>query len=222
MKQLMGHFLCGCLVVTDIPICDMRKIIFLHGFFSAGDCGIARTLKEELVGVAEVFAPDLSIHPRESLSLIRSLCDELQPDLLVGNSCGSFYAQQIASAVGFPALLGNPYFRMSEFLAERIGAHSFKAPRKDGVQDFVIDESLVREFAEVEAHQFDSYNPDYKDRIWGLFGDNDPIAHFKPLFEKYYSTAFSFPGQHTPTDEEVREYYVPLIHEMLVRFPRHT
>ena len=34
---------------------------------------------------------------------------------LLGNSCGSFLAQMLAPVVGIPALLGNPYFMMTEF-----------------------------------------------------------------------------------------------------------
>ena len=34
----------------------------------------------------------------------------------VGNSCGAFYAQMVAPIFGIPALLGNPYFKMTEFL----------------------------------------------------------------------------------------------------------
>ena len=41
---------------------------------------------------------------------IRSIIDREQPDLLIGNSCGSFLAQMLVPVVGIPALLGNPYF----------------------------------------------------------------------------------------------------------------
>ena len=37
---------------------------------------------------------------------------------------------------------------MTEFLRPRIGAHQYKSPRKDGKQDFIIDEQLIAEFAE--------------------------------------------------------------------------
>ncbi len=42
----------------------------------------------------------------------------------------------------------------------------YKSPRKNGKQDFVIDEALNEEFAEMEAIQFNNCNPDFKDRIW--------------------------------------------------------
>ena len=193
----------------------MRKILFLHGFFASGQCVPAMALRDAFEGRAEVITPDVPMHPKEAISFIRDLIEKEKPDLLVGNSCGSFYAQMLATAQGIPALLGNPYFKMTEFLRERIGKHQYKSPRKDGKQGFTIDEALIEEFAEVEATQFDSCNPRYKDRIWGIFGEQDTLAHFEPLFLEHYDRSFHFPGGHTPTTEEVCTWYVPLAEQML-------
>ena len=193
----------------------MKKILFLHGFYASGQCVPAMALREAFDGRAEVMTPDLPMHPKEAIQLIRELIDREKPDLLVGNSCGSFYAQMIAPTVGIPALLGNPHFRMTEFLKPRIGGHQYKSARQDGRQDFIIDESLISEFAEMEAHQFDSYIPSFKDHIWGIFGEQDTLAHFEPLFLEYYTNSFHFPGGHTPTAEEVHRWYVPLIERMI-------
>ena len=196
----------------------MKKILFLHGFFATGSCPMARALKEAFEGTAVVLTPDLPLHPKEALKEIRSIIDREQPDLLLGNSCGSFLAQMLAPVVGIPALLGNPYFMMTEFLKERIGEHEYKAPRRDGNQRLVIDEALIEEFAELEAVQFDHCNPYYKDRVWGLFGEQDTLAHFSPLFLQHYSQAFHFPGGHTPTEQEVKTWYAPLAQKMLMEF----
>ena len=197
----------------------MKKILFLHGFFASGQCVPALALRESFERRIEVLMPDLPMHPKEALEFIRELIDRVKPDLLVGNSCGSFYAQMVAPIVGIPALLGNPHFQMTEFLKQRIGKHQYKSPRKDGKQDFSIHESLIDEFAELEAIQFNYCNPYYKDRIWGLFGEQDTLAHFEPLFLEHYTHSFHFPGGHTPTAEEVRDWYVPLAEQMLAVFP---
>lgn len=196
----------------------MKKILFLHGFYASGQCVPAVALKEAFEGEADVITPDLPMHPKEAVSFIRGLIDSEKPDLLIGNSCGSFYAQMVAPVVGIPALLGNPHFQMTEFLKQRIGEHQYKSPRKDGKQNFVIDETLIKEFAEMEAIQFSNCNPDLKDRIWGLFGEKDTLAHFEPTFLKYYNKSFHFPGGHTPTADEVRNWYVPLAKKLLVAF----
>jgi len=197
----------------------MKKILFLHGFYASGQCVPAMALREAFTWCVEVLTPDLPMHPKEALKAIRELIDCEKPDLLVGNSCGSFYAQMLAPVVGLPALLGNPHFRMSEFLSQRIGEHEYKFPRKDGNQHFLIDEALVSEFEEIEAVQFWYCNPYYRDRVWGLFGEQDTLAHFEPQFLEHYNRSFHFPGAHTPTAEEVRTWYVPLIEKLLNEFP---
>jgi len=197
----------------------MKKILFLHGFFASGQCIPALALRESFENRAELITPDLPIHPKVAINFIRDLIDKKKPDLLVGNSCGSFYAQMLAPIVGIPALLGNPHFQMTEFLKQRIGAHQYKSPRNDGKQDFIIDEALINEFAELEAIQFNYCNPYYRDRIWGLFGEHDTLAHFEPLFMEHYNQSFHFPGGHTPTADEVRTWYVPLAEKMLMQYP---
>ena len=194
----------------------MKKILFLHGFYASGQCVPAVALREAFAGRANVLTPDLPMHPQDALRFIRELTDREKPDLLIGNSCGSFYAQMIAPVVGIPALLGNPHFQMSEFLKQRIGQHEYKSPRKDGKQSFVIDEALVKEFATLEATQFDNCNLQFRDRVWGLFGEQDTLAHFEPLFLEHYNRSFHFPGGHTPTADEVRTWYVPLAEKMLI------
>lgn len=198
----------------------MKKILFLHGFFASGQCVPAMALRDAFYERAEVLSPDLPIHPKEAMDFIRGLIDSEAPTLLVGNSCGAFYAQMLAPIAGVPALLGNPHFKMTEFLKHRIGEHEYKAPRRDGNQKFVIDEALISEFAEVEAIQFDHISPESKDRVWGLFGEQDTLAHFEPLFLTHYNHSFHFPGAHTPTAEEVRRWYVPLAERMMEEYDR--
>ncbi|MCR5312462.1 MAG: DUF1653 domain-containing protein [Bacteroidaceae bacterium] len=196
----------------------MKTVIFLHGFFASGNCEPANALKEALVSKYRVVTPDLPMHPKEALMFIRSLCDKEEPDLLIGNSCGSFYAQILAPIVGVPALLGNPYFKMTEFLQTRIGVHQYKSQRQDGIQEFTIDEQLISEFEEIEKIQFNYTNPYYKDKIWGIFGENDTLANFEQVFSEHYNNVYHFPGAHTPTATEVKTWYVPLVEKMLILY----
>lgn len=168
--------------MVGIKDLGMKKILFLHGLFATGSCPMAKALQEVFLGKAVVLTPDLPLHPREALKAINAIIDREHPDLLLGNSCGAFLAQMLAPVVDIPALLGNPHFKMTEFLKERIGEHEYKAPRRDGNQRLVIDEALIAEFAELEAIQFAHCNRYYKNRVWGLFGEKDTQAHFSPLF----------------------------------------
>ena len=202
------------------------KILFLHGFYASGSCVPALALKEAFNGKATVLTPDLPLHPADAVKFIREICDQEKPDILVGNSCGSFYAQMISPVIGVPALLGNPHFKMSDFLRERIGNHQYKSPRADGKQDFTIDEQLISEFEEMEKHQFlkepNGSNVWNKERVWGLFCEEDTLAHFEPLFLEHYTHSFHFPGGHTPTAEQFKTWYVPLIEKLLDLSPYST
>ena len=204
---------------------------------------MARALREAFDGQAIVLTPDLPLHPKEALKYIRLLIDKEKPDLLIGNSCGAFLAQMLAPVVGIPTLLGNPHFKMTDFLRERIGEHEYKAPRMDGNrrtkqeqrpelawampckeeegeanQKIVIDQSLIHEFEELEATQFDCCNPYYKDRVWGLFGEQDTLAHFEPTFLEHYNNSYHFPGGHTPSEQEVKTWYAPLAQKILMEY----
>lgn len=201
---------------------NMKKVLFLHGFYASGSCPLAHALRTGLNGVAEVMTPDLPRHPKEALAYIQEICEREHPDLLVGNSCGSMYAQMVANRLGIPALLGNPHFEMTAFLSERIGRHEYKSPRIDGNQTLAIDEDLVAEFRELQNIQFDNLSEAMTDKIWGIFGEKDTLAHYEPLFLEHYKRAEHFPGGHTPTAEEVMEYYVPLAKEMLERQTKAT
>lgn len=193
----------------------MKGILFLHGFTSSGACEIAETLRKELDGIAEVVAPDIPLHPYVAMDMLQDLCEEQQFDLIVGSSCGSFYGQQLVRFTGLPAILVSPFLKMTEFLTSRIGIHEYKSPRKDGRQQFEITPELVAEFAEMEEHQFDCYDAFNRDRVWGMFGSKDTLAHFLNLFTEYYPTAIDFDGPHTMTAENVRQNLVPVVKRML-------
>lgn len=193
----------------------MKTILFLHGFFASGSCVPALALQSTFGDTYRVLTPDLPMHPERALEYIRQLCLKEKPDVIVGNSCGSFYGQIIANELSIPALLGNPYFVMTEFLQPRKGPHQYKSPRKDGNQDFVIDDNLISEFAAVQERLFDNLRHTMREQIWGLFGEKDTLAHFEPMFREHYPTVFHFPGAHTPTANEIEEYYAPLVERLL-------
>ena len=66
-----------------------------------------------------------------------------------------------------------------------------------------------------EQTQFQGCTPYGKEHVWGIFGEQDTLAHFEPLFLQHYQYSYHFPGAHTPTAEEVKAYYVPLVKQLL-------
>lgn len=191
------------------------RVLFLHGFFASGSCTPAVALREAMKERADVLSPDLPLHPAEALKFIEGVIESERPDVIVGNSNGAFLAQIVAKETGLPALLGNPHFAMTSFLSERIGRHEYKAPRQDGRQEIVIDQTLIDEFGAIQAHQFEGITASARERVWGIFGEQDKVAHFEPMFLEHYERAHHFPGGHTPTAEETARWYAPLAEQLL-------
>lgn len=104
---------------------------------------------------------------------------------------------------------------MSEFLTPRIGIHEYKAPRKNGDQQFEITSELIDEFTEMESHQFDCYDEFNRDKVIGMFGRHDTLAHFHDMFKKYYVSAIDYDGPHTMSADNVRNDLVPVVRNML-------
>lgn len=50
-------------------------------------------------------------------------------------------------------------------------------------------------------------------------GEQDTLARFEPLFLEHYNRSFHFPGAHTPTAEEVKTWYVPLVEKLMMEYP---
>ncbi len=191
------------------------KLLYLHGFTASGQCEIANELRSCLDGIAEVIAPDLPLYPEDAMELVRNICEEQNPEIVVGSSCGAFYAQMLADGQR-QIILVNPFFTMSEFLEPRIGKRSYKSRRLDGRQEFEVTEDLIGHFKEMESRQFDKYDPANKPSVYGLFGTKDDLAHFRSTYDRYYANAREFDGHHTMTRQNVRESLVPLILDIAV------
>lgn len=97
---------------------------------------------------------------------------------------------------------------------ERIGSHEYKSPRVNGNQPLVINQTLIDEFVE-QQHQWDNCQVAIQENIWGIFGENDHLAHYEPLFLVHYKYSYHFSGGHTLTAEEIQKYYVPLAEQLL-------
>lgn len=217
------------------------KVLFLHGFFNSEQCAMAGALRDCLAGelracgrmhardVVEVICPDLPTNPYDALDLIAEIVEREQIDVLVGNSCGAMYAHIIAAKYKLPCLVGNPYYKMSDFLLERKGTHCYKTPLKDGNPTLVIDDALIEAFVKLENEdRVFRYTGECKMFVWGIFGEVDSLAivtedsvernKHERLFLEHYSLSFHFPGGHTPSYEEAKKYHVPLVANLIKEF----
>ena len=127
------------------------KILFIHGLASSGAYKMASSLRILLKG-SEVIAPDVPIDPAEALALLKGICSEEKPDMIVGLSLGGFWAQKLR---GFRKFLVNPDLHPSKLLRSKIGVMEYLSPRQDGETSFEITEDICRGYEALEQNEFE-------------------------------------------------------------------
>ena len=187
-----------------------KTVMYVHGFASSGQSGTVTRIRQVLPN-ATVIAPDLPIHPQEALDLLRQLCEKEHPDLIIGTSMGGMFAEML---YGYDRILINPAFQIADTMGEHglTGKQQFFSPRQDGVQEFYVDKPLVKEYRTLTTQNFaQSADPVEQGRVWGLFGDEDPLVHTYDLFREHYATAIRFHGEHRMNDRSFMHAVVPVI-----------
>ena len=186
-----------------------KKIMYVHGFGSSAQSGTVTRIRQTFPST-EVVAYDLPIHPAEAMSLLRRKCEEEQPDLIIGTSMGGMYAEML---YGYDRILINPAFRIADTMHEHglTGKQQFFAPREDGIQEFYVDKSLVKEYRELSEQCFSAVTDEERQRVFGLFGDEDPLVHTFDLFHEHYPQAVRFHGEHRMDDHSFLHGVVPVI-----------
>lgn len=187
-----------------------KKILYVHGFSSSGQSGTVIKIREMLPG-ATVAAPDLPLHPSEAIELLHRTCETENPDLVIGTSMGGMYAEML---YGYDRILVNPAFQMGDTMLKHgmLGKNTFLNPRQDGVQEFIVTKALVEEYKEITAKCFAGVTgEESRNRVYGLFGDEDPVVHTRDLFSQHYRNAISFHGEHRMNDKILLHSVLPVV-----------
>lgn len=187
-----------------------KKILYVHGFSSSGQSGTVVKIREMLPG-ATVVAPDLPLHPAEAMDLLHHTCETENPDLIIGTSMGGMYAEML---YGYDRILVNPAFQMGDTMLKHgmLGKNTFLNPRQDGVQEFIVTKALVEEYKEITAKCFAGVtDEESRDRVYGLFGDEDPVVHTRDMFSQHYRNAISFHGEHRMNDKILLHSVLPVV-----------
>lgn len=197
-------------VIQFPEIMKGKKILYVHGFASSGRSGTVIKIRE-MLPEATVVAPDLPLHPEEALALLRETCDRERPDLIIGTSMGGMYAEML---YGYDRILVNPAFQMGETMLKHgmLGKNTFLNPREDGVQEFIVTKAMVEEYKQITARCFSAVTDEEShERVYGLFGDSDPVVHTRPLFAEHYRNDISFHGEHRLNDKILLHSVLPVI-----------
>lgn len=189
------------------------KLLFIHGLASSGHYKMSSSLRILLKGW-EVISPDVPIEPRKALTMLRSICETQQIDLVVGLSLGGFWAQKLR---GFPKLLVNPDFHISRLLRSKSGQEmQYLSPRSDGERYFTITPQICDSYERLENCQFDGLDDAERALTRGAFALDDEIVSCRDEFSRHYpGCGVSYPGGHLPNFPQVKEYLLPILEELL-------
>ena len=188
----------------------MLKILFIHGLASSGQYKMADMLRM-LLKPCEVISPDIPIEPEKAFALVNGICEEENPDLIVGMSMGGFIAQKIR---GRRKVLINPDFHIARLMSTMTGEVKYLSPRKDGAESFILDIDTVKAWEKMEEGQFDGLTSEEKDLTLGFFADSDEMVRCGDEFQLHYpGRGISYPGGHLPTYPQMKQFIIPAIKE---------
>lgn len=197
----------------------MKKILYLHGFSSAGSTGTATNLRNHLFadyGVT-VVSPDIPVSPAQAVSFIEQIVTEEKPDLVIGTSMGAMYTELLHGQL---RICVNPSFHMAKMLTfKHLGKNvEFQNKRQDGQKQFKVDKQMIAEFKEIETKRsLKGITSEDKQLCWGIFGKDDPTVNCREEFKKAYGTQNMriIEGEHSLTDAMLKRDVLAIIKQLL-------
>ena len=194
----------------------MKKVIYIHGFASAGSTGSATLMRNHFYSKGvRVLSPDVPVSPAEAIAFLKKFVEDEQPDLIVATSMGAMYAEQLR---GFRRILVNPSFHMARLLTFRgMGRREFRNKRQDGQKEFKVDRQMIQEFQQVEKESFKGITDVEKGLVWGLFGTQDKLVNCQQDFLQHYGNGQMklFEGEHFLNGEVLDKVVIPLVEKSL-------
>lgn len=192
-----------------LELMEGKKIMYIHGFMSSGQTGTVGLL-QNLLPNAKIIADDIPLHPAEGFAMLSEMAAREKPDLIIGTSMGGMYAEMLK---GYDRILVNPAFEMGQTIGKQgmIGKQTYQNPRKDGQMEVMVTKALEKEYDEMTHHCFQTVTPEEQHKVFGLFGDEDPMVNTFDLFRQYYPQAIHFHGEHRLNEKIIMHYLVPVI-----------
>lgn len=190
------------------------KIMYFHGFGSSHASGTVDTLRAMLPN-DEIIAPDIPIDPVDALPYLTLLCEQVQPDIIIGTSMGGMYAQQMRA---YKRILVNPAFNMSRMSKVfKVGEHKFYKKRYDGAKTFKITQTIITHQNQMERLQFKDITPEQQQTCWCLVGIHDTsVTNAEATFKKHYpaSHVTRFDGEHQLNSKVIKSVLLPLVEHL--------
>ncbi len=169
------------------------KVIYIHGFNSAGYGDKVNRLKEEF-GSGNVIAPTLPYDPKEAVYQLEFLISHIksaEPLLLVGTSLGGAYTVYLSYKFDIPGVVINPTIKPYEDLKTQIGK---QVNYKTG-EEYVFTEEHVEYLKNIQLPKEEIAK--IKDKLYIYLDEEDELLdsrETKAFFEDIGVYVKMFPG----------------------------
>ena len=193
-----------------------KTIMYCHGFGSAASSGTVKLIAQTFPN-SHVVAFDIPLHPAEGMAFLKEKVAQEKSHLIIGTSMGGMYTEML---YGVDRICVNPAFEMGQTMKEHgmTGKQVWQNPRQDGETEFMVTKALVKEYHEMTEQNFlqleamdAKAKAEEQRRVWGLFGDADPVVHTFDLYRSHYPQAAHFHGEHRMDDRSFMNGVVPVI-----------
>ena len=206
----------------------MANVLYIHGMGGGGDSRIPSILKECLPGSVSVVVRTYSFDPEVGARQISSWCDELHPDLVIGESLGALHAMRqkgIPHLFVSPALNAPYYFELLAWLTLIPGVtwifdRIYRPKEGDRQPLHFIFPTLRKYMAHRRSALANSSAAGNTDLFHAFFGTSD---HYRRsgivsvrTWEKYFGMTYDvYDGSHFMEEEHVRSLLLCKILEVL-------
>lgn len=201
----------------------MVNVLYIHGMGGGADSRIPSILSEELVSFGvNVVVRTYDFDPEIALVQISSWVQELQPELVVGESLGSLHALRIKEVPLLfvsPALNAPLYFRLQAWLTLIPGVTAIYQriykPREGDRQQMKFVFSVLRKYKDHRRQAMLCESP-----VHAFFGTHDHyrksgIVSVRTWKKRFGDTFSMYEGTHFMEEEHVRTMLVEKILEVL-------
>jgi hypothetical protein len=207
----------------------MKKVLYIHGMGGGGDSRIPAILREALLGQGvDVIVRTYDFDPEAAHGQILSWVEEMEPDLLIGESLGSVHALRVK---GLPHLLISPslnapfvlgYLSWLAFIpgVTALLDHVYK-PKEGDRQKLHFSFSVLRKYVRHGREALkNSPRRGSSDSFFAFFGTRD---HYRKsgivsvrTWKKYYGDTFRlYEGTHFTEEEHIHSMVIPKILDLL-------
>ena len=205
------------------------KILYIHGMGGGGDSRIPSILRKALCGEAEVVVRTYDFDPEISASQIESWVEELNPEIVIGESLGSLHALRIKDVHHIfisPSLNAPLYFRFLAWLTLLPGVtwamDRIYRPKEGDRQPLHFTYRVLRKFsAHRDAALENSTKKGSRDTFHAFFGTRDHYRRSGIVSVRTWKRYFGpdsytmYEGTHFMEEEFIHEMLLPMLRSFL-------